>query len=102
MMANSAFYSIFLFIGAAFATPLTVAEPSAKMLANTCAMCHGTDGKSSGSIEKLYHMSSEDFIEEMQEFQDKGEGRIMQHIVKAYTPEQIRLMARYFESLPRK
>ncbi len=101
MNAKSAFYPALLLIGVTLAAPISAAEPSAKMLANTCSMCHGTDGRSSGSIEKLYGMASEDFIDEMQEFQGEGKGRVMQHIVKAYTPEQIRLMAQYFESLPR-
>lgn len=95
-------YATFLFVSAALVSSLSMAQPSVKMMADTCAMCHGTDGKSAGSIDKLYGMSSEEFVEEMQEFQREGEGRVMQHIVKGYTPEQIRLLGQYFESLQQK
>jgi hypothetical protein len=39
----------------------SLAEPSTQMLANTCAVCHGTDGKSPGSIDKLYQMKTDEF-----------------------------------------
>ncbi len=75
------------------------AEPSTEALANTCAMCHSALGKD--SIENLDGMSARKFREEMQEFRREGKGRIMAVIAKAYTEEQIRQMAEYFQSLPK-
>jgi hypothetical protein len=52
-------------IGTLYLDPATVgAEPSVEMIANTCVMCHGTNGKGPGSIEELYGMPAEEFIKE--------------------------------------
>ncbi len=75
------------------------ADPSVPMLADTCAMCHGTDGKSAGSIDDLAGLEAEEFIEEMQEFRTENKGRLMAVIAKGYSDDQIRAMADYFESL---
>lgn len=78
------------------------AEPSTQMLANTCAVCHGTDGKSPGSIDKLYQMKTDEFVEEMMEFKyEQGEGRIMAPLARGLTDQQIRDLARYFATLSR-
>lgn len=77
------------------------AEPSTEALANTCAMCHSADGEDSDAIEKLDGMPAREFREEMQEFKREGKGRIMAVIAKAYTDEQIRQMAEYFQKLPK-
>ena len=80
------------------------AEPDVEMMANSCAICHGTDGRSpdSDSIESLAGLSTDEFIEEMQEFKyEKGEGRIMGVIAQGFTDQQIRSLARYFQSLKR-
>jgi sulfide dehydrogenase cytochrome subunit len=78
------------------------AAPSASMLANTCAGCHGTDGASVGpaaptiaGISKIY------FIELMAGFAS-GEvpSTIMGRIAKGYTEEEIEAMAGYFSSQP--
>lgn len=78
------------------------ATPSAEMMANTCAMCHGTDGKAVGKMEKLYGKSANKIADELFEFKHENKGRVMAPIMKAYTDEQIRMIAKYFESLPRK
>ncbi len=76
-------------------------EPTVQMQADTCAMCHGTEGKSAGSIDDLAGLEAEEFIEEMQEFRTENKGRLMAVIAKGYSDAQIREMARYFESLPK-
>lgn len=78
------------------------AAPSTEMMANTCAMCHGTDGKAVGKMEKLYGKPASKVADELFEFKRENKGRIMAPIMKAYTDEQIRMIAKYFESLPRK
>jgi cytochrome subunit of sulfide dehydrogenase len=81
--------------GASFAA----AEPSVQMLADTCAVCHGTDGRSPGSIDDLYRMDPDEFVEEMLEFKNQGEGRIMAPLARAFTEQQIHDLARYFARL---
>lgn len=76
------------------------AEPTTEMLANTCAMCHGTDGKAVGKMEKLYGKSADKIAGELFEMKEENKGRIMAPLMKAYTDEQIRMIAKYFESLP--
>ncbi len=83
------------------AGPSASAEPTVKMQADTCAMCHGTDGQSTGSVDDLFGLETEEFIEEMQEFRAEGKGRLMAVIAKGYNDSQIKAMARYFESLSR-
>ena len=81
---------------------VAAAAPSAEMMANTCAMCHGTDGKAVGKMEKLYGKSANKVADELFEFKLENKGRVMAPMMKAYTDEQIRMIAKYFESLPQK
>jgi len=78
------------------------AEPSAEMLANTCAGCHGTDGKSVGPASpNLAGMSEAYFIETMLAFQEADRGStIMGRIAKGYTEAQIESMATVFAKQP--
>ncbi|WP_455211661.1 c-type cytochrome [Kaarinaea lacus] len=72
--------------------------PTAAMLANTCAGCHGTNGSSVGPASPTIAGISRDyFIESMQAYQS-GErlSTIMQRIAKGYTEAEIELMADYF------
>jgi len=77
------------------------AGPSALMLSNTGAGCHGTDGSSVGPATPfIAGISKEYFIETMESYQDP-EGRpatIMGRIAKGYTKEEIALMADYFST----
>ena len=71
------------------------AEPSAKMLADTCAMCHGTDGRSAGVLHSLQGKSARDIEQDMLKFKHAGKGRIMAPIARAYSDVQIRRIAEY-------
>jgi sulfide dehydrogenase cytochrome subunit len=78
------------------------AEPSAIMMANTCAGCHGTEGKSVGPASpSLAGYSEAYFVESMQGFKT-GErpATIMNRIAKGYTDAQIEGMGAYFAGLP--
>jgi sulfide dehydrogenase cytochrome subunit len=78
------------------------ATPTASMLANTCAGCHGTNGSSVGpSSPTIAGISPEYFIDSMEEYQS-GErpSTIMSRIAKGYTKEEIKLMADYFSKQP--
>lgn len=76
-----------------------VAEmPSATMLANTCAGCHGTFGSSVGPASpSIAGMSRDYFIESMMAYkEEKRPSTIMSRIARGYTDEEIVLMADYF------
>lgn len=74
------------------------ATPSASMLANTCAGCHGTNGNSKGpATPTIAGISSEYFIGTMKAYKE-GEraSTVMTRIAKGYTDEEIKLMADFF------
>jgi sulfide dehydrogenase cytochrome subunit len=91
-------------IGSVFmaGTAQVLADPSASMLANTCASCHGTEGKSVGPASpNLAGMSETYFIDSMTAFkEDRRPGTIMNRIAKGYTESQIEAMAGYFADKP--
>jgi sulfide dehydrogenase cytochrome subunit len=90
-------YSIALF-GCILASPSLADTPSATMLANTCAGCHGTNGSSVGPASPTIAGISRDyFIETMHEYK-KGTrpSTIMTRIAKGYTAKEIELMAGFF------
>jgi sulfide dehydrogenase cytochrome subunit len=72
--------------------------PSAEMLANTCAGCHGTNGSSVGPASPtIAGLSVYYFIETMQAFKTaQRPSTIMTRIAKGYTDEEIELMAGFF------
>ena len=74
------------------------AAPTASMLADTCAGCHGTDGASAGpAIPSLAHMSTTYMVDSMKAFKSGERGStIMGRIAKGYTDEEIELMAKVF------
>ncbi len=76
--------------------------PSASMLANTCAGCHGTNGASHGPATPTIAGISHDYFIEAMEMYKSGEmpSTIMQRIAKGYTEAEIKLMAKHFSSLP--
>ncbi|WP_138933442.1 c-type cytochrome [Roseovarius arcticus] len=95
-----------------FITPITLAaallpttgsaEPTIRLLADSCAACHGTDGNSPGSIDELDDIKREEFVEEMNEFKyEQGKGRIMGPIARGITDAQIQALADYFQTLNR-
>lgn len=72
--------------------------PTASMLANTCAGCHGTNGSSYGPASPtIAGISKTYFIDTMQAYK-KGDrpSTIMTRIAKGYNDEEIKLMAEFF------
>ena len=86
-----------LLYGSSFA-----ATPSASMLANTCAGCHGTNGSSMGPASPTIAGISKDFFVETMEAYKSGErlSTIMGRIAKGYTDEEVKLMAGFFSKQP--
>jgi sulfide dehydrogenase cytochrome subunit len=74
------------------------AAPTAQMLADTCAGCHGTDGSSTGpATPTIAGMSAEYFKTTMDEYKkDARTSTIMGRIAKGYSEEEIALMADYY------
>lgn len=80
------------------AIPVQAELPSATMLANTCAGCHGTNGASVGPASPtIAGMSPDYFVQSMLAYQS-GErpSTIMQRIANGYSEAEIKLMADYF------
>ncbi len=72
--------------------------PSAIMLANTCAGCHGTRGSSVGPASPTIAGISYDYFIETMEAYQSGErpSTIMTRIAMGYNEKEIELMAGYF------
>lgn len=72
--------------------------PSAEMLSNACAGCHGTKGASAGpSMPSLAGQSKAFFVDAMKKFRSgEREATVMGRLAKGYSDEQINTMAEYF------
>ena len=80
---------------------LAVEITRAVMLSNSCAACHGTDGKSPGAVPAINGKSSQFISQSLHEFrQGKRPATVMGRHASGYTDEEIQLIANYFSSLP--
>lgn len=81
---------------------LMAAGPSATLLGDTCAGCHGTDGASAGpATPSIAGMSAEYFKDVMKQYQeDDRKSTIMGRIAKGYTDAEVALMGDYFAGKP--
>lgn len=122
MKYKAALSALAMSIGLAFSTSLTLADEKgkseetksaktadagkskdsisarAKMLAYTCAGCHGEKGASGGpAIPSIGGLSEDSFIEVMNAYKE-GEGNpsIMDRIAKGYSEDDIKAMTSYF------
>ena len=75
-----------------------MAAPSASMLANTCAGCHGTGGNSVGPASPTIAGKSAQYIMDVMESYKNGDrhSTIMGRIAKGYSEEEIKLMAEFY------
>jgi len=78
------------------------AAPTATMLADTCAGCHGTDGASAGPATPSLAGNSEIYMVDTMNAFKSGErpGTIMGRIAKGYSEEEFKLMASVFAKQP--
>jgi len=78
--------------------PALISGASARMLSETCAGCHGTDGASGGpATPSIGGVNGEYFIELMKGYKnDEVYGTIMNRIAKGYSDEEISLMGTFF------
>ncbi len=71
------------------------------MLSNSCAACHGTDGKSPGAIPSIYGKTSEFVSQALMDFREgKRPASVMGRHASGYSDEEIQMIAEYFSSLP--
>lgn len=69
------------------------------MLSNSCAACHGTDGRSPGAIPSIDGKSAEFLERTLIEFREgRRPATVMGRHASGYTDEEIRLIAEYFAS----
>lgn len=82
--------------------PATMTGASARMLAQTCAGCHGTNGASQGPATPTIGGLSVYYFEEVMNGFKSGEikSTIMGRIANGYSDEEIKLMAEYFGAKP--
>lgn len=79
----------------ASAAPASAAD--GKILALSCAACHGTDGKSPGSIPAIAG-KAQNFLEtSLADFKSgKRAGTVMNRLAKGYSDEEIKALAVFF------
>ncbi len=67
------------------------------MLSNSCAACHGTDGKSPGAIPSINGKSERFLSRTLKEFRaGTRESTVMGRHAKGYSDEEIKMIAEYF------
>jgi cytochrome c553 len=87
-----------VYAAALAAAPLVAAAQDAgRDLAASCAMCHGTNGRSVGGYEPLAGMAKADLVRKLNEFRSGAKpATVMHQITKGYTDNQIDQVAAYF------
>jgi sulfide dehydrogenase cytochrome subunit len=81
---------------AALGQTMAAATASPSALADACAPCHGTDGRSPGAIPSLSGRSAAYINERMLEFKSGArEGTVMNRIAKGYDDDEIAAIARH-------
>jgi len=79
------------------ATAFSQEPPAGAQLAASCAMCHGTNGRSAGGNEPLAGMPREELVRKFSEFRSGAKpATVMHQIAKGYTDPQLNLIAEYF------
>lgn len=76
---------------------LAVEITQATMLANSCAACHGTLGKSPGSIPAINGKSAEFLVQSLKDFRSgKRLSTVMGRHASGYSDQEIQLIADFF------
>ena len=81
--------------------PVSAAPPPGQLLASMCFQCHGTNGQATAGFESISGKSANSMLEELLEMRDRRPEGIMDLQARAYTPEQLRLIANYLARLPK-
>ncbi len=101
-MSFRLFFSIWLFVCfLLISIPPALSEPISRgaLLSNSCAGCHGTDGRSPGAIPSINGKSALFIAGSMREFRSgKRPSTVMGRHAKGYSDEEIQLIAEFFAS----
>ncbi len=87
--------------GGMFISSQAAAEASrSAVLASTCFACHGTDGKSPGSIPSIAGYPAEIMEMQLRTFRDGTRpSTVMDRHARGYTDEEIRMISAYLSKL---
>jgi sulfide dehydrogenase cytochrome subunit len=78
-------------------TGLAVEISQGAMLANSCAGCHGTNGKSPGAIPAINGKSASFIVQSFKDFQSGARpSTVMGRHANGYSDEEIQLIAEFF------
>jgi sulfide dehydrogenase cytochrome subunit len=107
MRSKKAHKTVLLFFTMGLVTASFIANAEtvsrAEMLADQCFSCHGTNGVGSGKIPELLELDKDDITESLNGFKSGSEkSTIMGRHAKAYSDEEIEMLADYFISLKNK
>lgn len=81
----------------AAAPVIAQAQEAGRDLAASCAMCHGTNGRSVSGYEPLAGMAKADLVRKLNEFRSGAKpATVMHQIAKGYSDPQIDQIAAYF------
>ena len=84
-------------LAAAPAVAFSQALPPGAQLAASCAMCHGTQGRSAGGNESLAGMPRGELVRKFEQFRSGARpATVMHQIAKGYSDAQLNLIAEYF------
>ncbi|WP_449370515.1 c-type cytochrome [Thiomonas sp.] len=77
------------------------APPSGPAMAQTCAGCHGTDGRlHAAAFMPLAGMPKAQFVQAMRDFRDgKRPATLMRHVAEGFSNEEIDAMSVYFAAV---
>lgn len=82
---------------AGWENPPSVCAAHTKVIAATCFICHGPNGKSSTAIPSLAGQEKTYFVTAMKEFKDgKREATVMKKYALGYTNEEYDAMGEFF------
>jgi cytochrome c553 len=85
-----------------FALAASAKETHVRVLAASCAACHGTSGNSVGGTPVLAGLDRSHFVGQMQAFRTGGRAStVMHHHAKGLTETEIEALAEYFSTQPR-
>ncbi len=85
---------------AGWENPPSVCASHTKVIASTCFICHGPNGKSSTAIPSLAGQEKAYFITAMKEFKEgKREATVMKKYALGYTDDEYEAMAEFFAKI---
>jgi len=90
-----------LALGLALAPASALTEAEISVLAGSCANCHGTDGRSPGTIPPIAGQAAPVLEAQLKAFKAKQTPgtTVMDRLASGYTDEQIAALARYFSQV---